>query len=172
MKLIVDNYSFNKDSKTVTFSDYASINLAHVLIVVNVTTNQIIYNFANPALGGSVVGNVLTLDFDTTAMANSDVLMIQYDDAAVAPASEQLLEAVFDTIEQLSFLNGLKESNNTLRTSLPAGTAITSGTLTTLTTLTTLANMAAIGGFSSNQIVPAETNMAAIQSNINNVVVS
>lgn len=166
MKLIVDNYGFNKDSKTVTFSDYASINLAHVLLVVNVTTNQIIYNFANPALGGSVVGNVLTLDFDTTAMANSDVLMIQYDDAAVAPASEQLLEAVFDTLEQLSFLSGLKESNNTLRTSLPAGTTITSGTLTTL------ANMAAIGGFSSNQIVPAETNMAAIQSNINNVVVS
>ena len=70
MKLIVDNYSFNKDSKTVTLSDYASINLAHVLLVVNVTTNQIIYNFANPALGGSVAGNVLTLDFDTIGSAS------------------------------------------------------------------------------------------------------
>jgi hypothetical protein len=80
MKIRITNYTFNKTAKTVTFTDYTSISLDGVLLVTNVTDNIIIYNFANPALGGTVLNNVLTLDYDTSAMDNGDALQIFYDD--------------------------------------------------------------------------------------------
>lgn len=76
----VINYTFDKTAKTVTFTDYTSITLDSVLLIVNATTQTIIYNFADSALGGTVATNVLTLEYDTTAMANTDKLVIFYDD--------------------------------------------------------------------------------------------
>jgi hypothetical protein len=80
MKKVITNYTFNAASKTVTFSDYASIDLKRVLLITNVTTNTIIYNFAVVGKGGSAATNVLTLTYDTTAMNNADNLQIFYDD--------------------------------------------------------------------------------------------
>jgi hypothetical protein len=54
MKLKIKTYTFNKTAKTVTFSEYATIKLDGILLITNVTRNIIIYNFANPALGGTV----------------------------------------------------------------------------------------------------------------------
>jgi len=68
MKIRINNYAFNKTAKTVTFTDYTSISLDGLLLVTNVASNVIIYNFASPALGGTVSGNVLTLDYDTSSM--------------------------------------------------------------------------------------------------------
>ncbi len=93
MKILIKNYSFSAVEKKVTFVDYASIDLEGILLITNVTSNIIIYNFANPAKGGSVVGNVLTLDFDTTAMSNTDELQIFYDDF-VFPSRETTLSSI------------------------------------------------------------------------------
>lgn len=83
MKQLIPNYTFDASAKTVTFTDFTSISLERVLLITNVTTNTIIYNFA--ATGGTVAGNVLTLDYDTTAMADTDDLSIQYESAPGDP---------------------------------------------------------------------------------------
>jgi hypothetical protein len=80
MKIPITNYAFNKTNKTVTFKDYLSVNLESVLLITNVTKNIIIYNFANPKLGGTIATNVLTLTYDTSSMSNSDKLQIFYED--------------------------------------------------------------------------------------------
>lgn len=80
MKTLVPNYTFNASAKTITFLNYPSISLDGLLLVTNTTDNIIIYNFASAGKGGTVSGNVLTLDYDTTSMDNSDNLQIFYDD--------------------------------------------------------------------------------------------
>ena len=81
MRVLVQNYSFNKVSKQITFTDYTSINLENVLLVLDVTNNATIYQANDPSKGGSVSGNVLILDFDTNTASfdNSDDLQIFYE---------------------------------------------------------------------------------------------
>jgi len=78
MKKQITNYTFNASARTITFNDYTSINLNDILLVVNTNTNLIIYNFA--ALGGSVLSNVLTLNYNTSTMSNADKLLIYMED--------------------------------------------------------------------------------------------
>jgi hypothetical protein len=85
----IDNYTFDKTAKTVTFTDYVSIRLDRILLIVNVTDDIIIYNFADPSLGGSVASNVLTLTYDTSAMDNTDKLLIKYDSTTPSIATMQ-----------------------------------------------------------------------------------
>lgn len=80
MKIKVVNYTFDKTAKTVTFTDYASLNLDQVLLITNTTDNIIIYNFSVPALGGTISTNVLTLNYNTSAMDNTDKLQIFIED--------------------------------------------------------------------------------------------
>jgi hypothetical protein len=80
MKIKVQNYTFDKAAKTVTFTDYGTIRLDSILAIVNVTTQDVIYNPSAPTLGGTVATNVLTLEFDTSAMDNTDKLLIYYDE--------------------------------------------------------------------------------------------
>jgi len=83
VKQQIQNYTFDKTAKTVTFTDFTSIVLDDVLIIVDVTTtaDRIVYNFADLAKGGSVATNVLTLAFNTAtaSYANTDKLLIFYD---------------------------------------------------------------------------------------------
>lgn len=90
MKKLVTSYTFDASAKTVTSTDFTS--LEGVLLITNVTDNVIIYNFANASLGGSLSGNILTLDYDTTSMDDTDDLQIFYDDGTTA-----LSESDFDT---------------------------------------------------------------------------
>jgi len=85
MKQIIKNYTFDKTAKTVTFTDFTTINLERVLLITNATSNTLIYQFNDPSLGGTVTGNVLTLTFNTSAMANTDKLQIIYDVASGDP---------------------------------------------------------------------------------------
>jgi len=78
MKKIVRDYTFNAAAQTVTANDFTS--LKKIALITNVTTNDIIYNFAGTGKGGSIAGNVLTLDFDTTAMSDSDELRIDVEE--------------------------------------------------------------------------------------------
>lgn len=89
MKIQVKNYTFNKTAKTVTFTDYTSIDLDSILLITNVTTNTIIYNFAK--IGGTVTNNILTLDYDTSSMSDTDDLQIFYDNPILNPATEESL---------------------------------------------------------------------------------
>lgn len=113
MKKLISNYSFDASEKKITFSDYAAVDLESLLLVTNVTTNQIIYNFADPAAGGGVVGNVVTLVFDTSGMSDTDALQIFYDDPDVNAATEESMKALH---EQNMLLRRLLKQADSLST--------------------------------------------------------
>ena len=100
------SYSFDKTAKTITFSGLRDdITLANILLITNVTANTIIYNFADSTNGAvSFNNNVLTLDYDTSSMANTDVLQIFLD----LPSNEESLH------DLLRRMNKLLESNATV----------------------------------------------------------
>jgi hypothetical protein len=108
MKVKVNNYSFNKTAKTVTFTDYASIRLDSILLITNATDSTIIFNFADPTKGGTVTGNVLTLAFDTAAMENTDKLLIYYDDTADEVALSSKQDDIVDEISNKDIMIALK----------------------------------------------------------------
>ena len=100
------SYTFDKTAKTITFSGLRdSITLSNILLITNVTANTIIYNFADSTSGAvSFNNNILTLDYDTSAMANTDVLQIFLD----LPSNEESLH------DLLRRMNKLLESNATV----------------------------------------------------------
>ena len=83
MKKLVNNYNFHSATNQVVFSQYGQIDQNNILLITNTTDNIIIYNFANPTLGGTVSGNTLTLNYSTIAMSDTDNLQIFYDDPDV-----------------------------------------------------------------------------------------
>ena len=100
MKKLVSNYSFNAAAKQITLSDYTSVDLESLLLITNVTDNIIIYNFAGTGKGATISGNVLTLDYDTTSMSDSDDLQVFIDDGE-SPATNSALETIDLLITQL-----------------------------------------------------------------------
>lgn len=176
MKRMIQNYTFDKTAKTVTLLDYASVDLESLLLITNVTDGAIIYNFADPASGATVAGNVVTLEYDTAAMDDNDKIQIYFDDPDYQPTSytqqtdiKDLTEAILDAAEQLTFLSNVRGIAADLRVTLLGGAL---STLSTVTTVATLSNITNIGGFSASLVIPSAVNQTAIQSNINNVVQS
>lgn len=80
MKVLVTNYTFDASEKTITFTDYTSITLEAIVEITNVVDNIEIYDYKIPGFGGTVSTNVLTLEYDTTAMDDADELAIYYED--------------------------------------------------------------------------------------------
>lgn len=91
MKTVIPRYTFNAAAKTVTFPDFDAIRLERLALITNTTDNIIIYNFADPTKGATVSGNVLTLDYDTTGMSDSDAIRIDYDPTAADPQYERAI---------------------------------------------------------------------------------
>jgi hypothetical protein len=103
MKKLISNYTFNPTSKTITFNDYSLIELESILLITNVSSNQIIYNFADPCYGAGVNGNTVTLVYDTTLMSSSDALQIYYDDGESA-STELTQQGISDMIDYLKLI--------------------------------------------------------------------
>lgn len=103
--VILEAYSFNKDTRTVTVIG-KNIRREQMLLITNVTSNTVIYNFSDPALGATsytntvdaVTGQETTtviLTYNTTAMAVTDKLSILVEETYtdILPA-EQLRDPV------------------------------------------------------------------------------
>ena len=108
MKVLFQDYTFDASAKTVTFDVTDTITLNRILLITNVSTNAIIYNFANPLQGGVIANNVLTLDFDTTSMSNSDSLQI-FLDLYGSPSTETTAVAINETLKLLRRLVKVSE---------------------------------------------------------------
>jgi len=184
MKKKIDNYSFNKAAKTITFTDYSTIRLDAMLLITNATDGIIIFNFADPTKGGTVLTNVLTLAYDTSSMDNADKLLIYYDDSALSQDTSNLATSVNQaTLESL--INTLQELIQRLAPLASAVTmvggqslkvsgsvAVSSAPSTAVTGPITSANSIAeknIAGVSYTQKVAGE-NLTAILGNINNAI--
>lgn len=86
MKQLVKNYSFSTSAKTVTLTDYSAILLERLQLIVDTTTNTILYNFADSTVSSATVAtNVVTLAALAGTPSNSDKLQIIYDSKAGDP---------------------------------------------------------------------------------------
>jgi len=83
MKSLYTSYTFSPSARTVTLTGASSsISLENILLVTNVTSASIIYNFADISASGSYnqSSSVLSLGYNTTTMSSVDKLQIFYDD--------------------------------------------------------------------------------------------
>jgi len=133
------SYSFNAASSQVTLNlNGVPPKLESVLLITNVTDNIIIYNFANPALGATLSGNVLTLDYSTVAMSDTDNLQIWYynEDAQ----QTDLVDLAMSIKRDIQMIR--REPNMT-----PQGlnTFVTNGALTTVSTVSTVSSITYFG---------------------------
>lgn len=146
MKKLVTDYTFNALSKTITLNGFTSIDLEGLLLVTNVSTNQIIYNFADPALGATVSSNVLTLTYDTTAMLNTHALQIFYDDAT-SPASDDTATALLQVANTLKRIAKNMESLQVVDANQRQRVVVEAlPTLANVTTVNNLNQFAAVDG--------------------------
>jgi hypothetical protein len=86
--LLETTYTFNASAKTVTIP--RAIPRERLILITNVTTNQVIYNFSDPNLratsytvSGTPNANLTTivLNYNTASMSNTDKLQFTYDEA-------------------------------------------------------------------------------------------
>lgn len=111
MKILFEDYTFSAASKQIAFNTTSIIGLSQLLLITNVTTNTIIYNFADPNTGGTITNNVLTLDYDTALMNDSDSLQV-FLDSLLTPASDEMLQSVQDQTELLGRVVKLLEPSS------------------------------------------------------------
>jgi hypothetical protein len=169
MKLRIDNYLFDKNAKTITFTDYASVDISGILLITNVVDNIIIYNFANNLLGGTVVNNVLTLTYNTSGMSNTDSLQIFYDDgnSAALAALQLTLNTMLDNDNALArqILQLLRPLGVTVggtgRLSLDV---FSIGTLPTLTNVTTVGTVTNLGASATLATLTNQTNIGGLNA--------
>ena len=160
MKRIVTSYTFNSSTGDITFTEYDRIELERILLVTNVTNNVIIYNFANPNLGGIVNNNVLTVSFDTSSMSNTDSLQIYYFDDFNS-VSYDLVDDLRTLVQALSFLNSARGVSGELR--------VTPLSTPNMGTLSNLSNIVQFGGYNLSSVVKDVCNSNFTISNINNL---
>ena len=140
MKVQLKNYTFNAASKVITFPDFTTVDLDSVLLITNVSTNEIIYNFANPTQGGTVNGNQLTLIYDTTSMLDSHDLQIYYD-INLTPSSDEAV-ILLRRIAQALIPIATQDANQRQRVTVDALTGgLTLGTVSTVSNVATLAGI-------------------------------
>lgn len=85
-KRLASGYTFDASAQTIVHADFSDITLAGIQMIVNVTDQEIIYNFADTAKGGTLSTDTLTLEHDTTSMADTDELMILVEDGVATQA--------------------------------------------------------------------------------------
>ena len=135
------SYSFNKTAKTITINlpnTTKAPTLESLLLITDVTNNIIIYNFADPAKGASLSGNVYTLDYDTNtgSFANTDKLQIYY--YLDTPQAVSMDDIALAFRIALAHSNKNNEAyNGRQRITIEDGTL---GLISTVSTVTTIAN--------------------------------
>jgi len=134
MKKRITSYAFNSAARTITFTDGNIFTLDQALLITNVTDNIIIYNFADPLLGGTMNNGVLTLDYNTTSMSDSDSLQIFIDIVDTNENNSILLQLIRRITKMLEPLMTV-DSNNRQRVAVE-----------TMPGVTTTATLATSGG--------------------------
>jgi hypothetical protein len=106
MKRLVDTYTFIPSLRQIVFPTFTEVDIDRLLLITNLTYTgrPNIYVFTGSGVGGSVpyvdpvggviIQNLLTLQYDTTQMSVTDNLQIFYDypedEVTMAITSEQL----------------------------------------------------------------------------------
>ena len=134
------SYTFNKTAKTITLSGITSngtalttLLLEQIILIVNVTDNISLYNYVDATLGGTVSGLVITVNYDTSSMSNTDKLFVCIKIPDPIEDILRLIERMVKNAESL----GMVDSSQRQRVAVDTfGSTLNLGTLTTLTTVT------------------------------------
>jgi hypothetical protein len=114
----VGSYTFTPAANTITLSGLAqAVSLQNFLLITNTTANTIIYNFADPTTGAvSFNNNILILDYNTSAMASTDLLQIYVD----LPSYEETLHDLLRRMNKLLESNAVVDSKLRQRVTIEA----------------------------------------------------
>ena len=69
-------YTFDASAQTITITGMGTLSLSQIFSVVNLTDQITLYSPTDEDKGGTLSSNVLTLEYDTTSMSDSDLLQI------------------------------------------------------------------------------------------------
>lgn len=109
MKILVGvdrgSYTFNAIGQTITISGVPIFNITQLLLVTNVTNNEIIYSPVIEGKGGTISNNIISLDFDTSSMNNGDILQIFVHLNEVLNVSYPNNDPILDSFGRLSISN-------------------------------------------------------------------
>lgn len=169
MKVLCTDYTI--DAADITITVPFPLAKESILLVTDVDHNEILYSFADPTRGGTLVGNVLTLDYQGS-ITNNTRLQIYCDDA-LPPASDEtartltaILEGIavvvanLDQVARLmsrsAAVLSLPDVSNRLRVAVESivSVGIGSGTLNTVQSI-------GQSNWSCNDIVPSVSRIAA-----------
>lgn len=126
MKRLIENYTFNPTTKQIIIIDSENIPQEKLLLITNMTDGIIIYNFADNASRGTIQGNIITLNYDTTSMSDTDKLQIWVEDTSpLLVTLSNFLNIIRHAVGKLSF-----DTSNQLR-------ATVGGSLSTVSTCNT-----------------------------------
>lgn len=152
MKTLITDYTFNKTSGTLTFNDYTSILQEGLLLITNTTDNIMLYNFADPTYKATVLGNVVTLTYDTSSMDDTDDIQIWYDDGInslpVGASTEESQERMEFLLQQLTNLIAFPTYSVGGASIVVSGSVAVAG-MTGTNTITTVTGLTNIGGYSA-----------------------
>lgn len=173
MKELVTTYVFSASANTVTSTSFSS--LESILLITNVSRNTILYNFADNTLGGSLVGNVLTLIKDCSSMSDSDLLQIFIDtpNTDFEYLNALLASGLAEIVHQLQSIRndgGMADAAGRVRIAIESGSVGISSSQT-LANVTTIANLTNIGTQNGTLFLINGSNVAA-QNLRNKIVIS
>jgi|SaaInlLV_10m_DNA_2_1039722.scaffolds.fasta_scaffold07643_3 hypothetical protein len=72
----IGSYTFDASLQTITLAGVKTLGIGEVLSITNLEDNILIFHNQVSGKGGSISGNVITLDYDTTTMSDGDELQI------------------------------------------------------------------------------------------------
>ena len=165
MKTLIDSYTFNPSINKIVLNEDVQIKIEQILLITNITDNTIIYNFADNSLGGTISGNVLTLNYDTASMSNTDSLQIFIDTPNVdfIALNDLLADGLSEIVHQLQSIRndgGMADVSGRVRCNIETGTVNvgTATTVTGVTTVSTVSNIASAGGIGLQTSIMSMTN--------------
>jgi hypothetical protein len=161
---------------TIDLSGITNFDIKRLVAIININSNIIIYNVANPLAGFTTVANsVVTLDYDTSAMSSSDLLQVIYDNDDAITNNEliEAIQAMRMGIQSLNRTIGLAQVNPVSGQMYVDGSRSTqpvSGTVSANQSGTwNITNLATIGSQNANSFIPSVERATAdnLRRNIN-----
>ena len=161
----VGSYTFTPAANTITLSGLAqTVSLQNFLLITNTTANTIIYNFADSTTGAvSFNNNILTLDYNTSAMSSTDQLQIYVD----LPSYEESLHDLLRRMNKLLESNAVVDSKLRQRVTIEAIGANNSSNPTELNTTIPVSGSVTVSGTVTANVSNAVTiqNVASSAAN-------
>ena len=129
MKKRLTSPTFDASAQTVVHSSFSDVTLAGIQLIVNVTDQIIIYNFADTAKGGTLSTDTLTLEYDTTSMSDTDELLVLVEDGTTTQAVSGTVTAELSAVDN-AVLDTIAAKDFATQTTLAAiNTKLVSGTV-------------------------------------------